>query len=326
MRNIEVFEHCEAGVACRPRVGVCAPSILIIAALIAAVTDSAAASGRNVRIQTQSEIDKTLLALKESQKDMLGIYKQQPLYYQEAIKSGVKVVSLRGKRPFFVYWLPEEFEKQKKKRVLVILHGTNGNAYRHLLNFQATAQKEGFALVSVQWGWPDEGAARRGTENRYAYLPADRTYAVMSVAIEYLSRRYGVDRNLCAWLGFSRSSTLCEAMAFYDKHRGNDYFRLFMAISGQVSPNYHMTKELASGRHGKTPLDGCHFYLWAGLRDRLRVEGMKRSKKIIESVGGTVDILRIAPEAHGGFNHSAKYQAEAVKLWKRLSHARLHSR
>ncbi len=271
----------------------------------------------NAPAQRAPDVETLLARLKESSRDALGVYKLEPEAYERAMRLGAKVVSLPGMRPFFVFWLPEGFEKQKDRRLLVALHGTNGNAYRHLLQFQPTARKERFGVVSVQWGWPRRGGSRPAKSD-YVYLPTEKTYRVLSVAIEHLARRYAADKRRCAWLGFSRSSTQCALFAFYDKHSGGDYFRLFMAISGQIGADQPMMRALTSGRYGEAPLRGCHFYLWAGRRDRFRVEGMKRSKEMIESLGGAVDILRIGPEDHGGFNHSAKHQTEAVRLWTRL--------
>jgi hypothetical protein len=71
-------------------------------------------------------------------------------------------------------------------------------------------------------------------------------------------------------------------------------------------------------------MEGAHFYLWAGKRDRSRTtvtgsraEDMKQAKLLIERLGGIVDVLRIGPEGHGGFNHIIKYQREAFDLWRK---------
>ena len=52
----------------------------------------------------------------------------------------------------------------------------------------------------------------------------------------------------------------------------------------------------------------------------------KGFKKLIEDLGGTVDIFRIGREGHGGFNHNARYQLEAVELWDRLCEARRNAK
>jgi len=268
--------------------------------------------------QKKGDVEMSILSLTESTEDRLGIYKQQPEYYQQAVNLGVRVVNHPERKVFFVYWLPQGFERRTDKRLMVVLHGSNGNAYRHLLSFRETAQKEGFGLVSVQWGWPGEESLGKGSKGSYDYLPTRAIYEVISLAVEYLAHRYGVHKNHCAWLGFSRSSTMCAIFAYYDKARGKNYFKLYMAISGGISPEQYMMKEMMSGSHGRAPVKDCHFYLWGGERDGNRVEKMKRSKEIIESLGGIVDVLRIGSEGHAGFNKNSKYQEEAIHLWTKL--------
>ncbi|MBN2282638.1 MAG: hypothetical protein JXO48_01995 [Deltaproteobacteria bacterium] len=253
----------------------------------------------------------------EEDHDGIGIYKSDPSSYEKVRALGGRVVTVAGGPPFFVHWIPEGFEKTEKKRLLVVLHGTGGNAYRHLLNFTDVASRKGFAIASIQWGWPARQPSAKKKEYTYLSNSAD-TYRIVAGAVQYLSAHYGVDTSLTAWLGFSRSATQCASFAFHDKESGNNYIRLFIAASGGVSPNLPAVRLLLSGRYGEKPLSGTHFYLWGGLRDTTRGENMMRSRDLIEKLGGTVDILRIGPEGHGGFNHRKEYQIEAVDLWYSL--------
>lgn len=134
----------------------------------------------------------------------------------------------------------------------------------------------------------------------------------------YLSSRYDITQDECAWLGFSRSSTQCAVFAHLDKNEGENYFRLFIATSGGIGKNLPIMRELFSGKHGSKPLTGQHFYLWGGKKDRSQGENMRNSQPIIEELGGTVDILKIGEEGHGGFNHNLQYQEEAWILWDSL--------
>lgn len=195
------------------------------------------------------------------------------------------------------------------------MHGTRGNAYRHLSNFLDTAKRHGFGILSVQWGWP---ADKQGRQYRYIQ-DARKIYALINAGLAYLDRRYAITQGECAWLGFSRSSTQCAVFAHLDKNEGEKYFALFIAASGGIGKNLPIMRELLSGRHGAEPLAGQHFYLWGGKRDRAHgEESMHRSQAIIEQLGGTVDILRIGQEGHGGFNHNRRYQEEAWALWDSL--------
>ena len=230
------------------------------------------------------------------------------------IKAGAKVLIAKGRKPFIVYWVPEGFENSANRRFLVVMHGTNGNAYHHLSNFLETAKNHRFGIISIQWGWPKDKS-----KSEYRYIKdARKTYSLIKSGLTYLDHRYGIKHGECAWLGFSRSSTQCAVFAHLDKNEGNNYFALFIAASGGVGENLPIMRELLSNQHGAGPLLDQHFYLWGGKRDRSHGENIRQSKPIIEGLGGKVDILRIGKEGHGGFNHNLHYQEEAWILWDSL--------
>ena len=255
----------------------------------------------------------------ESDKDTAGIAESNPEIYKKMVNSGAKTLIIRGYKPFIVYWIPEEFNDLQKRRILVVMHGTNGNAYRHLSNYINTAKKHKFGILSLQWGWPMGKHTLKGN-SKYTYIRDERNiYKLIDAGLKYLDNKYTITNNECAWLGFSRSSTQCAIFAHLDKNKGENYFSLFIASSGGIGENQPIMKELLSGKYGVKPLTGQHFYLWGGKRDRMHGENeMKHSKKIIEQLGGIVDILRIGEEGHGGFNHNLQYQEEAWLLWDSL--------
>lgn len=257
--------------------------------------------------------------LVESNKDLAGIADSDPEIYRQMVDSGAKTLIMKGYKPFVVYWVPKDFKSLSKRRVLVVMHGTNGNAYRHLSNFLDTAKKHKFGILSVQWGWPVTKRGRNKT-GKYKYIrDARNIYRLIDAGLMYLDRRYSITKNECAWLGFSRSSTQCAIFAHLDKNEGKSYFNLFIACSGGIGENQPIMRELLSGKYGAKPLSGQHFYLWGGKRDRMHGENeMRHSQKIIEQLGGIVDVLRIGKEGHGGFNHNLQYQEEACLLWNSL--------
>ena len=261
----------------------------------------------------------------ECDKDVAGIAESNPEIHQQMVDSGAKTLIVKGYKPFLVYWIPEGFKGLSKRRILVIMHGTNGNAYRHLTNFLDTAKKHNFGVLSVQWGWPITKRTRKGTP-QYRYIrDARNIYRLIDAGLTYLDRRYSITQGECAWLGFSRSSTQCAIFAHLDKNEGKNYFALFIASSGGIGERQPIMRELLSERHGAKPLSGQHFYLWGGKRDRRHGENeMRYSKKIIGHLGGIVDILRIGKEGHGGFNHNLHYQEEAWTLWDSLCREKYH--
>jgi len=265
------------------------------------------AGGADAQGKGASAVD--VKSLKESPEDILGICKTHAEDFSRAKKAGCKIVNLPQYGTFFVYWLPEGFGRLREKRVLVMMHGSNGNAYRHILNMTDAGGKFGFGLVSIQWGWPS------GKLGRYRYLSPMSSYRIMTAAVEYMALRHGIDKHLTAWNGFSRSSTQCAIYAFLDRQSGNDYFNFFIAVSGGIGPEQRMVRDLLSGRHGERPIEGEHFYLWNGKQDVRRTECMRNSVSILEKLGGAVTFRETAG-IHGGFYHKPLCQAEAVELWK----------
>ena len=139
----------------------------------------------------------------------------------------------------------------------------------------------------------------------------------MKKAIKKVGRRYKFDKNLCAWHGFSRSSTQCAMYAFLDEKK--KHFNYFIAVSGQIGADQGLMQELISGKHGDEPIEGRHFYLWCGKQDLngQRCAGMKDSKGVIEDLGGVVDKFKQAKGDHGDYFKNAKFKGDAVKLWLR---------
>jgi len=261
---------------------------------------------------------------RESHMDLAGIAKSDPEMYQRVTDAGAKTLVMEGQKPFLVYWLPENFRDLPSHRLFVVLHGTNGNAYHHLANFLDSAKKHHFGILSVQWGWPSGkyGLKKKGM---YKYIKdARQTYRLIVSGIKYLDRLYSIQKTECAWLGFSRSSTQCAVFAHLDKNEGQKWFALFIAASGGIGENLPIMRDLASGKFGDKPLRGQHFYLWGGKKDRSQGENMRESKPIIEQLGGSVDILQIGKEGHGGFNHNPQYQEEAWRLWASLCSEKTH--
>jgi len=136
--------------------------------------------------------------LHEFEKDLAGIAESDPGIYQQMIDAGAKILIMKGCKPFIVYWIPEGFDSLLKRRILVIMHGTNGNAYRHLSNFLNIAKKHKFGILSVQWGWPTDKRTLRGkTQYKYIQDPRD-TYALIKAGLTYLDQQHEITQDECA--------------------------------------------------------------------------------------------------------------------------------
>lgn len=253
-------------------------------------------------------------ATKPAGEDILGMHLKCGSIFKKIQELNSKIINIENPKTFFVYWLPDGFENQTEKQVMVLLHGAKGNAYERILAMSETASEQSFGLVAIQWGWPI------GKKNDFEYLNPGEVYEIISSALEFLETNYKVNKHLSAWYGFSRASRHCPIYAFLDKKSGKNYFNLFIAASGSINPETPPVPELLTGKYGENPIRDSHFYLWAGVED---LKGkmpqlLEQSKQLIEKLGGIVDIFRVGAGGHGNFDKEKKYQLEAVVLWREL--------
>ncbi|MBD3349051.1 MAG: hypothetical protein GF400_07630 [Candidatus Eisenbacteria bacterium] len=251
----------------------------------------------------------------ETDRDSLGFYLEYPEAYETAIDLGATVVNLQTKGTYFVFWFPPGFHSQAEKRVLVMLHGSDGVAYRSLLRMSTVGEEQGFGIVAVQWGWPSSWG------EDYVYLDPDDTHEVISTALEYLDQEYGIDEHRSAWDGFSIASTRCAVHAHIDRLTGTDYFSFFMAISGGCTATYPPMADLLDGLYGPDPVSGSRYYFWCGTADldSLRCASLWHCATLVESLGGTIDEFAVADGMeHADYYLEAgrDYQRDAVALWK----------
>jgi len=267
--------------------------------------------------QPSASPDDPFADIVEGDRDSLGFYLQYPEVYQEAMDLGVTVVNLDDPPTYFVFWFPPGFELEREKRMLVMLHGSDGVAYRSLLRMSVVAEEEGFGIVAIQWGWPDEWG------QEYDYLDPEDTFDMVSTALDYLEYAYGIDKHLSALDGFSMASTRSPVHANIDVYFGTYYFTLFLSISGACMATYPPMEDLLEGVYGPTPLDGCHFYFWCGTEDLdgKRCLSLETCAGYVDTLGGIVERFTVAE----GLDHAdyymeigRDYQREAVAIWKSI--------
>jgi len=68
------------------------------------------------------------MELHEADRDFSGIADSDHVIFQQVMSAGAHVLVSPERKPFLVYWVPDVFERQSQRRVLVVMHGTNGNA------------------------------------------------------------------------------------------------------------------------------------------------------------------------------------------------------
>ncbi len=240
-------------------------------------------------------------------------------HYQEAMRLGAKIINLpeHYHNTYFVYWLPQGYELQSERRVMVMLHGTGGDAYQRISVMHEVATEYRFAIVSIQWGLPN------ATFDGLEYLPISEVYEMIHVAMDYMNYHFDVDRAHSVWNGFSRSSTHCALYAYMDEQGENPIFNYFIAVSGEVGEDLPGMENLFEERDsGGFPLEDVPFYLWGGEGDpgedptdgKTRADQMAEGEILLESFGADV-FLRISESGHGGFYHNLDYEREAVQFW-----------
>lgn len=225
-----------------------------------------------------------------------------------ATAAGCKVVDVPEQRTFFVYWLPDGFERFEHRRVWVMLHGEGGNACDEVLRLRRTASAEGFGLVAVQW-------AREADD----YMKPDAVYDAIRQALRFLERNHGVDAHRCAWLGFGRAATDCLGYVVGDRIGGERFFSMFVAVSGPIDVGRRVTRDMLAGRYGVRPLEGVRFYLWSGGADRGGATAIRsrRSARQIGKLGGDVTLRTASHAGLDGFYYGLEFQRHAARLWRR---------
>ncbi len=255
------------------------------------------------------EIDVSRLT--ETDEDILGIYRVAPGPYSEAMAAGARVVNLEPMETFFVLWVPDGYEEMDSRRVVVIAHGNEGNAYREVGLELEFAQEHGYAIVAVQW-WP-------GQEGRM--YSAQQFYAFMDTALRYMAARYNSQVEKSALRGWSLGSEISFEVTYLDRINGTNYLALTISHDGGMRPNpeemavgREFTRDLYDGVYGEDVFAGKHFYLYAGQPGQAGY--MRNTAEVITNLGGVVEQLVEDIEAgHDGFYRHPQYHEEAIQIW-----------
>ena len=248
-------------------------------------------------------------------------------YFDLALERDSKAVVIPEYSTHFVYWLPPGWENLEEKRILFLFHGHDGTAAPRLNDLYDNALAYQIGVVSIQWGWRPE----KGEDYRYLDETVEGmhvAYHIVEIALDYIEAHHGVDKNLSAWNGFSRSSGHSIVYAYLDTESGNGFFQLYMGIAGGFNIRTPFIEQLVNGEYGEKPVEGKNFYLWCGTSDEATdervIEGypnsvcerQQLSRDILLERGGTVMKLRATPDAgHMTWNSKPKLQTEALELW-----------
>jgi hypothetical protein len=255
--------------------------------------------------------------LTETDTDILGIYQMDPKPYQTAIAAGAKIVNLEPMNAFFVTWVPEDYEAMDVRRVMVVVHGHNGNSYFQLDNELEFAQKYGYAIVAIQWWTGEEDKMYSG----------EQVYVFMDTALQYMGYKYNAQPDKVAYRGWSMGSGISYQVTYLDKVNGTNYLRLTISHDGgmmpdpsQMSVGREFVTDLYNGVYGDAPFAGTHFYLYAG--EESQAGYMRNTAEVITNLGGVVErLVEDIGAGHGGFFKHPQYHEEALEIFFRLAPA-----
>jgi hypothetical protein len=204
----------------------------------------------------------------------------------------------------------------------VVLHGSNGNAYKKLVQFIPTAKQTNISIISIQWARPGGNVTSKSKQglvasgSYYAYLSPAKTYELMGLALNFLAVHYGTEGSKAAWYGYDRAANHCVAYAFMDRIRGGNFFSLFIAAAPNSIENLPELDDIKPPQSGDNSLSGKQFYLWCGNQDKNGCDRMHVIEEQIKSLDGTILAIIEADEPKNGFNENQNYQTKALKTWR----------
>jgi len=231
------------------------------------------------------------------------------------MNAGVRVVNVRELGSFFTLRIPYGYASQDEHRVMLLVHGSDGDAYSMIAGRMKRAQDHGYALVAVQW-W-------LGESDRY--LEPEIVYLLISTAMEYVGRTYGADIHAAAYEGFSRGSAIAYQIAYSDRVLDSDYFALFICHSGAMhEPGSLFIENLRTGAFGENAFEGQHFFMYCGMKDEqwgtAMCDYMDDAEQIVTKHGGIIERFVKDPDGnHGGFLESDTYYEDAINTWLKLA-------
>ena len=258
-----------------------------------------------------------LSEFQETTTDLLGIYRVTPTDQMMAILDvGARVVNLVDLGTFFALWVPDDYGTREPKRVLVLMHGTDGSAYAEISDELDLAQTHGYALVSIQWwkGLPD------------AYYTALQTYSVIELALRYMADVYETDPHKAALVAFSRGSAQSFEITYWDRALKNECFTLTISHSGGIPTDCPppFIQSLLACEFGGEPFDGARFFLYCGMKDEewgiRQCIQMRNAEQIVTAYGGIVEEFIEDPDGlHLGYRLDPTWHEAGIDAFLRLT-------
>lgn len=233
--------------------------------------------------------------------------------YRDALFSaggGVRAVGSKA----YAMWFPSTWATASTRRLIVGLHGTDGNAEEDWwFNWKDVLAARGWAYVGLTY------LASSG-----AYDDEPAAYTNLKAAVDELRASCDVGTPAMFLVGFSRGSAMTFGIAYLDL-KDRKLFAGFGHNSGAWPIGGAMTPTMAGfvARNERSAYGGGHFWMYCGDRDPTVAGGMcpmmENARDFVVAYGGTVGELFHDPTGgHGGLNSNASAQASMFGYFESL--------
>lgn len=217
----------------------------------------------------------------------------KPTRYAFAISKGAELRNTSDNRSYTAWWAPAG----TPKGVIVALHGHDSWALDELYLWQPYAEREGYAVLALQW-WFGSGEATSD------YYTPDEMYPLLSARLA----EKGVKPGSAMFLGYSRGAANTYALAALDTTGpvARRWFGFVFANAGGAMLGYPPTSDVDRGKYGTAPYAGVPWGMYCGELDpdptQSGCPAMSFSRDWVTRLGGAVVLYIDDPSGdHGGF-------------------------
>lgn len=215
-----------------------------------------------------------------------------------AAGGGVKAVNAKA----YAVWFPGTWASASPRRVIVGLHGTDGNAEEDWwFNWKSSTSDRGYAYVGLTYLDPATGS--------YDDEPA--AYSNLKAALTDIAASCDFGSPAMFLAGFSRGSAMVFGVAYLDL-KDRRLFKGFVNNSGATPPGTPQTPTLTGivTRNESRAYSGGSFWFYCGERDYAHgspmCDEMQTAQTFVQTYGGTVgELYRDPTGGHGGLASNA---------------------
>ncbi len=208
---------------------------------------------------------------------------------------------------YYGAWFPAGHFDKSKRRLIFVLHGTDGAPEYEFADWQPTLDPRGIAFIGLKWVYAD-----RQEPNRYSN--GETLYKRMIAVLDEMDSVCGTKTADVSLLGFSRGSAQSFEVLARDR-AGQKRLKTTISVSGAwpttMKPTDYLNALDVNG--DTTAMTGGRMWMYCGGKDNALGEPMcdimRNAKSWVEKHGGTVQKLYEDPE---GDHHSMPTNAAAT--------------